>query len=400
MFREYLQNKGQITSLLMALIVANQIIAYTPNLRNSYYYIQLLILVVSIGSNFDSVSIVWLSLLLICAISIIVNDIPAFYNIWQRWGIFVISLLLAGGILDTKDLRFLRIHSFYILLWLLSGITLLSSFSVLIGGAYYQGGYLCGITNHSMLLGIVANLSLVHLLYQYFNMRIHEKKQKYIFLAAILDSFIMSLSSGSRSALIGGVAGVLVFLTLAFREKLTMLARVAMAIILLLSISYSLWRPSLDVIIQKNGNIESLNLNSRQGKWDALWDTFKSNPIIGIGFATIELDDGSEGSAFTKRTGQIESGSSWLSVLSMTGIIGGLSMLSILIQSVHTLWLIIQFNRLRGAFLCGILTFFCIHMCAEGYIFSAGSMAFFIFWLLLGTIQAERQTLLVINSSS
>ena len=42
----------------------------------------------------------------------------------------------------------------------------------------------------------------------------------------------------------------------------------------------------------------------------------------------------------------------------------------------------------EAGLLLSLLIFYLIHMCAEGYIFAAGSFAFFYFWLLLGTIQA------------
>ncbi len=122
--------------------------------------------------------------------------------------------------------------------------------------------------------------------------------------------------------------------------------------------------------------------------WQNLWEKFIDQPINGIGFCSVRLVD-EIAIEHAKRTGHAESGSSWLGVLSMTGILGGSSVIIILISTIHSLQKVILLDRLRGSYLVGILIFFIMHMCAEGYIFSAGSMAFFIFWLLIGTIQAE-----------
>ena len=202
------------------------------------------------------------------------------------------------------------------------------------------------------------------------------------------------MATGSRSAFSGGVCGLLVFLVVAFQKEKKKLMLIGGIIILLLVATQSLWMRSFEIIIMKNrGQTNSLNIDSRSRMWQSLWETFKSNPITGIGFATIDATQDSMRIGNTSPSGQIEPGSSWLSVLSMTGLLGATAILSILLCTFKRLIVIVKHQRLRGAYLAGCLTFFILHMNAEGYIYSAGSTAFFIFWLLLGTIQAEAETI-------
>lgn len=107
---------------------------------------------------------------------------------------------------------------------------------------------------------------------------------------------------------------------------------------------------------------------------------FTSSPIYGIGFCVVDP----RYDAVNKSTGQIEPGSSWLTIASMTGLLGLITFLSIVVSSFKKVVKIK--NDFYSMLFAGCLTFFIFHMLAEGYIMAPGSYLNFIFWLLIGSI--------------
>lgn len=128
---------------------------------------------------------------------------------------------------------------------------------------------------------------------------------------------------------------------------------------------------------QENRNAQSTSLNSRQGKFDSRIEEFKSSPILGIGFSSVNPESGDADPI----TGRIEPGTSHLSVLSMLGLLGFAVYVAILYKayantrSVRTL-------HSRFVFSCFIAFF--VHAWFEGYIFAAGGFLAFLYWLILG----------------
>jgi len=104
---------------------------------------------------------------------------------------------------------------------------------------------------------------------------------------------------------------------------------------------------------------------------------FASSPIIGIGFQTVSLT----GSDSPNRRGNIEPGSSWLAVLSMTGIVGLCFVLIIFYRAWHVSKYV---NNNNTILFQGLLLFMSIHMLVEGYIYAGGSFLCMLLWLIIG----------------
>ena len=145
-------------------------------------------------------------------------------------------------------------------------------------------------------------------------------------------------------------------------------------------LTFPLWEGAAEGIINKqeaNNQIEG-NYGSRSGKWEARMAEFASSPVFGVGFSA---QDPNGNDAYDKVTGTIEPGSSWLCILSMTGVIGLILILGILFS---------PFIYLRdhptpyNTLLFGLFVFFCVAFIAEGYIFAGGSSLCFIVWLIFG----------------
>ena len=149
-------------------------------------------------------------------------------------------------------------------------------------------------------------------------------------------------------------------------------------ILFVAALTFPIWGNVLNGVIQKNeANLaEGSFIASREDKWNARISEFESSPIIGIGFAAVDpaLDVVGLG-------GTIEPGSSWLAVLSMSGIIGGILFLSVFLSGYKACR---KMHTDKDALLSGLLTLFAVHMIAEGYVFAAGSFLCYLLWLVVG----------------
>jgi len=113
---------------------------------------------------------------------------------------------------------------------------------------------------------------------------------------------------------------------------------------------------------------------------------FNSSPYFGVGFATqkddiITLDN--DYLEVAAATGSIEPGSTYLMILSMTGLFGAFAMFLLMFKAMVSrgFWRRIA---LQDSYKLATFVFFSVHFIAEGYIFSSGALFACIFWLLLG----------------
>jgi O-antigen ligase len=81
-------------------------------------------------------------------------------------------------------------------------------------------------------------------------------------------------------------------------------------------------------------------------------------------------------------TGTIETGSSWLAVLSMTGILGFIPFGIIIYKSVKRVWSKRRTN-IEACLYLGLIVFLSIHMLVEGFILAGGSVLCFIAWIII-----------------
>ena len=143
----------------------------------------------------------------------------------------------------------------------------------------------------------------------------------------------------------------------------------------------------MDKIQEKNhGTTSSLDTSSREKHWKKRVAEWESSPMIGIGFASVDIGGRATGSSTFSDDGKVETGSSWLCILSMTGLLGFLSIIIIWISSIIKLFKIWKHTPLLASLLLGILVFFALHMLAEGYILAGGHALTFVVWLTLGLI--------------
>ena len=374
-----------------ALIAISNIIYFLPHLGIAYYAIMLLFFILMLIKGHIYISASGIILIGVCAFSILINDIPAYYHPWLRFLSFVTVGSLVGPFFYGKFMSESRINMFQTMLWLQTAIVIISAIGVVLGisrshGINLDDSYFCGITSHSMLLAIIIGNTIIFLIYLFLaNKEKNTLKQKALIFAIIILALGQQFWAGSRSAFLAMIAGTFALVLWMITDKKNKrLFLMFLTFIFLLGICSPLWLPKAEFLLNKNhGKVYTIDISSRQSNWQVHWESFKTSPIFGIGFSS-SSDDGN----IDTQTGHVESGSSYLTILECTGILGGLSFVLVLLTAWQSLLKLKKKSSKEAGLLLSLLIFYLIHMCAEGYIFAAGSFAFFYFWLLLGTIQA------------
>ena len=120
--------------------------------------------------------------------------------------------------------------------------------------------------------------------------------------------------------------------------------------------------------------------NDTRGElWEYRIAEFRSSPVLGIGFQQQRLYREDSNGEF------IEPGSGYLAIVAMTGTVGAIGFIGLLLRislSLYTRNSSIP-DRYKDL-LRGWTAFFAFHLVIEGYIFACGSLLCFLFWLTIG----------------
>ncbi len=367
--------------LLMHLTKA---IPFLPSLPNAIYYggfISVFAWLMLRGSL--AISYRYFLFLLAALISIWVNDIPVFFNVWFRFVAFLSLILAVGPLVVSPYLAEWRRLAFTYALVLIRWIVLLSFLGWLFRLNFVQGysGFK-GIANQSMLLAPLSGISLIYSLYRFYFQSSPVNRCKEIAMAVL--SVIILLLAGSRSALASSLLASVFFYTRVYRHQVTKLWRILFTVLCLAVLTSAIWWPYTERLREKMTS--SKKSGSLTGSRDDLWDDrmreFKAFPVFGVGFATMNMEYIETDKKVNKETGTVEPGSGWLFLLSSMGIVG---FLSFFVPYIHTLYFLFKRESigLNEYFLGTLLFMFFFHLYFEGYLISAGSYLCFFLWLLL-----------------
>lgn len=375
------------TWILAFVIVSNATVLLPFSWGVGYYAVLLCSLFIIVAKAKSSLNLTMICLYIAAALSILLNDIPAFFNPWSRLGTFILLTALVSPTLVGKRAAAFKVYLFSAFTLLLVAIVVISVALLFLGmGRSSVFGWFQGAMSHSMLMGPVAVFSSLFCMFllQY---KKHKKCVKYSCVLFVFGGLLCLMQSGSRSALIGCVMSFVAFFWFRYSAQLGRMVRKVIGISIVLVATYPLWSSYADKIIQKNqGDTSSLNTDSRAEHWNQRFEEWEASPLYGIGFASVDIE--SKSSNFDVSSGGVETGSSWLSVLSMTGILGAGCVMYIFISAFFKCKKILKQSDTIGAFLSSILVFFVFHMMAEGYIFAGGHFLNTQLWLLIGTIDS------------
>lgn len=302
---------------------------------------------------------------------------------WVGWTLLVLSV---GPIIYTRHAWNFRYRLMQMMQWLLIGVVMLSAAWWVAGLPNLGRGDFTGVMNHSMVLGpIAAFVGVVA-----FIKALTRGQPLWLLLCPVAT--VVALLASSRSALAAMAVGILIAIALRIaKHPLISTTVVALAMILCIAPTTSL--NALATVMPgefTKGLAKKSWNNSREYHWYARWDEFLSSPVTGIGFAAAW--EGTPG--FDEETGAVETGSSYISVLSMTGVVGVATFL-LLVGSLGWRFLsswsrLSEQRRVEHGAMAG---FWLVHLGAQGYIYAVSSMMGLLLWLWVGCLDNELREL-------
>lgn len=364
-----------------------------PNLSAGYLFIPALALMLVLSPLIRisrSLGIFCLSGMM----SLLINGVEVSSPAYERLGYFVLMLSLLSPLVSSDALEETRKRMWRLLIWGLRAIVAVSFVMYIPWEINRDAGDSCfaGCTPTGMSLGILAAIVLIdaswHLLRNQDLGRV-----RWIANGLLLaTSAILVVASGSRCALLSAAVGLLPLLWSVRRQRLKLLwALVAVAALSIVFVASSF--KSFDGMKFKNeiAREHGSLTYSRDYLWKARLQEFLSQPVEGIGF-DITTDFGpAEG--ITPEQAQylgntFEPGSSWLHVLSSTGLIGFLLICYFNVKLVRHL-IRNRFDDGRHWLYLSLLIALWVHGCFEGWLLYAGSTVFMVYWLLSSRILSK-----------
>ena len=309
---------------------------------------------------------------------LIAQPSPVFKS-WPRYVLFLLLMMNVSPLFDGKALRSYRENIFRITMYACAFLAVGSFFARFLGINFmqtiyefegFQTGAFGGLTPQSMMLGPIAGIAACYLASM-----AYKSKRKLDWVLVVMALFAVMFSA-SRSALMATIAGVVVTI---YRQSgsASKFVQIGIVSFVIAASTFSFWGSALDNVMEKNGGAGGLNVDSREALWIARLADFQESPVFGVGFcAAAHYDYGVDDDS-----GRFESGTSWLIILSMLGIVGACIIVPILFKAFFNAY---KSKTELSAVACGVLALFFIHMFAEGYIFAGGSFLAFMLWLTIG----------------
>ena len=372
---------AQFSAILTVYFSSN--LCVLPFFIRQWYFIVIALFMVLLNmvEEFNKLMLLLFS---ICGISIAVNDIPSFFRSEQRFMYFVVMLIAIGPVIKGQFARAFRFAYWRALILCFVVASVLSFVAYLLswGPAFHAHNLLCGILTHSMSLGPVAGVSTVFLLWTVYSMMPANKSVLFFLVGMIFICFATCALSGSRSAFIscalGG--GFVTYTFPAFRKFKYFFILITILLFVSLVIYYTGWSDRIfESMLIKQQYSESRDsvFASREALWDVRIYEFKKNPLCGVGFGSVSLENPN---CFDDVSGVVEPGNAWLFVLSSIGIFGGLVIFIIYFVPIFKLFIPAMKEDNLARLILSVLVFYMVHMFAEGYLLSAGNLSFALVW--------------------
>lgn len=368
-------------TVILPLFVMLSCIGGLPDWCYSLIFVAYCLYIILMVRRLVSINKLELLFLIYLALATLLSFPDSVFHSWERLMIFSILILFSTSVLESEYNREFRRKSLKMALYISITISIISFFCYFLNinlfensysGEYFSDyndfvGHFSGIAKHSMVLGPLAGISTIYLFIKY----LETKSRKCLMLIILCIGSLFF--AASRGAIFATLFGISIYFLKYIRNGNKKNIILAFIIGLLL---FPIYQPYLDSALNKHENKGDFGVyDSRTQKVDARIYEFTESPIYGVGFCAIDPNGKDK---YNVLTGSIEPGSSWLAVLSMSGMIGFLFFLVIIGKAIS------QANKRKDNLLVSILAFFSVHMLVEGYVFSAGNALSFLFWLSIG----------------
>lgn len=371
-------------------IILNSI-AFDVPYSDLFYYCSILFLflftVLRKLSNPLKINYFLIIFILFLFFNIIINNVDDVFKPYKRLASFTFIIIAIGPFFSNSKIFFSRFRFLTIfnkIIVFLSALSYLLYISNIYVGKQTRGDLnyrpdFTGLFGHSMILSPISSLSILYLFYIFTSQKL-SRRQILFYIIVIIICFLSLVTSGSRMSFLALLISITFLLFKKFKSNFLVFSKYFLLISSIIILTFPIWQDNASFMIDKMrfddvSSTEDLTL-SRANKWNSRLIEFDNAPFIGIGFSSVDINGFDN---FDRDTGQIEPGSSWLSLLSMTGLIGFFSFLFINFKIYKN----ISENNL-GNYIKAVLLFFYLSFLTEGYIFASGSILFFYYWMILG----------------
>lgn len=318
-----------------------------------------------------------LIVILIFITTILINNVDPIFSSHSRLVSWILLIFAVGPFIYNEYLYNFRVKLLNIFLFTFMLIGFLSFLWWILGLPHYGRGHFTGLMSHSMLLAPVAAIGSIYAITKWYS-SYDNNRLKIFYLLMFTSNFISILLAASRGALAGAFMALIIFVLFSKikYKKFIVIFSLLSWFISAQFVSVNLANSSITEEMVNRG-IE----NTREGLWHDRIMEFNSSPFFGVGFVAQDLTLDDRRGKDAGENGKIEPGSTYLMILSMTGILGAVSLLVLFSKYLS------RINNLKNNLTKPevlIFIFFGVHFISEGYIFSSGALLAFLFWLLIG----------------
>lgn len=335
-----------------------------------------------------NVSILTLCIALVAFSSLLVNGVWKL-SAWLRLLLFFMLLASVGPLFYSryfKLLRFVTLKTFSMSAVILSVIDVSVFFICKLFSLSVQ---VKDIFAYPVTLSLFGGVGVIYCAWMFCK----KEKINVVTFVGMLFSAAAALIFASRIALAATVAALVVVViylykkhTRAGRIRISLIAVLALVLFSGLIVPYSSEMQRKVDFVKQNEDV----LASRRSLWENRIIEFEESPLLGVGFNTARYDSTSFSPFGTDGSDSVEPGSSWLYVLSSTGLVG---FILILIAFLKGLFKDVRYlfrkkihskDKESYLLLTQILLFLGIAMLTEGFVYSVGNPFCVLFWLCVG----------------
>lgn len=299
-----------------------------------------------------------------------------------RYSGWLIMMLAVGPVFTGAGAAAFRRTALSAMVWMAHLVAWLSLAWIAAGLPVMGFGIYTGVMYHVMILAPLSAVSAIAAMARSMSAR----SVRWLLLAA--PGVILVLLCGSRAAAFGLVSGIIMLCLLRLQRAGVLVGLAVLLLGVFVAADFEgAMRQFGGILPEKTSErlVERDLLQTRLGTWQARIDEFASSPVAGVGFARDQY-----ALALARLQGEVsidsvEPGSSYLGVLSMTGALGAVG-IGILLADLAWLWLRrrVPSGGSEHLLLLGLVSFFAMHMVAEGYVLAVGSPLALTLWLTLG----------------
>lgn len=322
-------------------------------------------------------------------ISILGNDIPAFFQPWPRFALFFLLMIGCSPLIRDEGGDRVKRNLAIGAVWAQAGIAIMSFAGYFLGFGRYMTGIVnsyMGIAAHANFLGFYAMVAIVWFASLFF--RCTETKERILVGGCWGACVLVLLLASSRSALACGLAGTVIAVYLRFQKSATKLMTSVMIGVVLVIASLPYLMVYTEAMMKKNMNFDdtdSMVAATRGGIWELRYMEIEESPWIGVGAYSCDINLPFADVYYVPQTGTVELGSSYLGLLSQCGWIGFIAFLLVALPIIWKTFRYATRERTPYAQLwLPIIFVIAVNMIFEGYLTTAGAVQCIVLWLILG----------------